>query len=230
VSVRGARMKTIFVTANDTGVGKTYVTAVLARKLLALGHSVEVLKCVETGVTAGAFGDAERVAACLLSCNVSLDRWNTRTFFRFSEPLVPVEAAGRAGIQLNFDTLVDAACCDSEWDWRIIEGAGGIAVPLENAACPRDWADFASAIKADHVVVVIENRLGAINQARLVAAYARSRQLKWAWWLNRARAAECSEGLLASNEQALHSLGSPLWGKTEYGDPIGTFVEPEWSV
>jgi dethiobiotin synthetase len=59
-------------------------------------------------------------------------------------------------------------------DVRLVEGAGGIAVPLTTASL--DWADLASAIDVTAVVLVVSDELGAINQARLVYHYFNTRQ------------------------------------------------------
>ena len=55
-------------------------------------------------------------------------------------------------------------------------------VPIEHNGC--DWADLARAIDVDWVIAVVDDRLGAINQSRLLAAYLKQRKLDFALWLN----------------------------------------------
>lgn len=204
-------MPSIFVTANDTGVGKTWVTATLARLLLAGGHCVEVVKAIETGVLDGEAGDAAFVRQELAHS----ERLSTRTLHTFSQPLAPVEAARLDGEVLSFDDLLAELRALPEVPWRIIEGAGGVAVPLEEGACPRDFGGLAMALAVDYVVLVVEDRLGAINQARLLAEYARQRDLNAGWWLN-AASADVPAAIRLCNRQTLECLDFPLWACQDY--------------
>ncbi|WP_309383616.1 dethiobiotin synthase [Cerasicoccus frondis] len=220
-------MPTIFISANDTGVGKTWVAASIARLLVGQGQAVHLVKPVETGVAQGGFGDAEFVSQALqdkvtLECKVS-----TQTLRRYSKPMAPVEAAQQDGEELRFDVLVNAVNDLPDDGWRIVEGAGGLSVPLEAGATPRDWADFAIAIKADYVVLVVGDRLGAINQARLLAHYAGAKGLPAGWWLNEAQADAAAEIRLI-NQDVLTQLAFPLWAVQDYGMELPRKLEAPW--
>jgi len=215
-------MPTIFVSANDTGVGKTWVTATIARRLLNAGRAVQIVKPVETGVAPTGAGDVEWVENALLG---RVERPAEASFFtlrRYTQPLAPVEAAKRDGQVLDFDELVAALNALPETGWRVVEGAGGLAVPLEEGASPRDWADFALAINADWTVLVVEDRLGAINQARLLAAWAHAHDLTGGWWLNQARRG-ADPAVSAVNRDTLSELEGPLWAVQSFDT-----LEPEW--
>ncbi len=146
-----------FVTGTDTDVGKTRVTAALAHALKADGL-VRIVKPVQTGLepdVAGDAHDAARLAGCAFAeiarYRLPADPWNA-ALAEGREP--PHVAKLAAHISAFSETLV-------------IEGAGGIAVPL-NAA--ETYADLARALDA-RTIVVVGLKLGCINHARLTLAF-----------------------------------------------------------
>ena len=203
-------MQTILVSGADTGIGKTRVTAALARELAATGASVQIVKPVESGARDPAHpGDADQAAALAgLPPSVAV------TLRRFAAAINPLDAATAEGGALGWDELLADYYRLPACDCRLVEGAGGLAVPLD--AGGRDWADFARAISADAVVLVVADRLGAINQSRLVLDYARSRGLHAGFWLNQVGGPPPAE-VAASTRAALMRLGLPLWGELAYG-------------
>ncbi|MFH1499294.1 MAG: dethiobiotin synthase [Verrucomicrobiota bacterium] len=202
-------MRTIFVTGTDTGVGKTRVTAALARLLTERDEAlVQLVKPVETGRVPGVGGDAE-FARSLVPCRSA----STHTLRRFAAPLAPLAAAAAEGAVFDFDELADECRALPACDWRIVEGAGGVAVPL--AGDGRDWLDFAAAINADVVVLVVPDRLGVINQARLAHAYAVQRGVTPVVWLNGFE--PVSPGVSASNREGLRAVGLAPLAETAYG-------------
>ncbi|GHB95033.1 dethiobiotin synthase [Cerasicoccus arenae] len=220
-------MPTVFITANDTGVGKTWVTTSVARILVRQGATVQVVKPVETGVASGEFGDAELVGAALQERVALQGKVTVHTLHRYALPMAPVESALREGATLDFDELVSELQALPNCDWRIIEGAGGLAVPLSTGETPRDWADFAQAIDADFVALVIEDRLGAINQARLLAHYAKAKSLNAGWWLNQPQP-NVPAAVREVNESALADLNFPLWAAQDYCAELPRRLEAPW--
>jgi 8-amino-7-oxononanoate synthase/dethiobiotin synthase len=203
-------MQTILVSGADTGIGKTRVTAALARVLAARGGRVQIVKPVESGARDAAhLGDAENAAALAgLPASVAV------TLRRYAAAISPLDAAAAEGGSLAWDEVVADYRRLPDCDWRLVEGAGGLAVPLE--ACGRDWSDFARAIGADAVVLVVADRLGAINQSRLVLDYARSRGLRAGIWLNQVGGPPPPE-VANSTRKTLAALGLPVWGELAYG-------------
>lgn len=220
-------MPTVFITANDTGVGKTWVTAAIARLLARRGAAVQVVKPVETGVLADGYGDAEWVAEALQEEVTLHGKVNCRTLQRFSQPLAPVEAAARDGGLLDAAMLADSLAELPDTEWRLVEGAGGLAVPLSSGANPVDWADFARDIEADYVVLVVEDRLGAINQARLLAHYAGAHGLNAGWWLNQVNSL-APDDVREINQQTLAELDFPLWGAQAFNAALPHYLEAPW--
>lgn len=206
-------MKTLLVSGNDTGVGKTWVVASLARSLSQSSASVQVVKPVETGVRADEPGDAQQaVHGCV--DNVSAHR-----FLAFPEPMAPVDAAHRAGQALGLHALGTAVNGLPVCDYRILEGAGGLAVPLEDSGA--DWRDLARMLAVDVLVLVVEDRLGAIAQARMLVEYAQRASLNAVLWLNQCQ--PCEPFVRQSNRRALARLAYPLVAVQDAGAS-----EPEW--
>jgi 8-amino-7-oxononanoate synthase len=196
-------MHTLLVTGSDTGIGKTHVVAALARQLAADGSRVQIVKAIETGTP------AEGDAACAqrLSGGAAAEFF---TLLNFAAPLAPATAAQMEGKEISFAALFDRLRALPPCDWRIIEGAGGIATPLDHTA--RDWADFAAALNVHATVIVVPDRLGAINQARLAYARAVHTGLHAGVWLNAVMPAEPS--VAASNRACLTQAGVPLWSQS----------------
>ncbi|MFM9000536.1 MAG: ATP-dependent dethiobiotin synthetase BioD [Opitutia bacterium] len=204
-------MRTVLVTASDTGVGKTHVAGLLVRRLSRLGRG-QAVKPVESGAGAGRPSDARRAAGRLA---------DAITVLSLPEPLAPLAAARRAGRRLTLASLVRGLRALPRAPFRIIEGAGGVAVPL--GADGSDWSDFAAAVRPGLVVIVVPDRLGAISQARTAYAYLRRRWRGPAGvWLNAVRAP--SAAVAASNREGLRAAGIPLLGESRRG--VARFVAP----
>ncbi|HXA14400.1 MAG TPA: dethiobiotin synthase [Opitutaceae bacterium] len=200
-------MRAILVTGSDTGVGKTHATAALARLLATGGARVQIVKPVETGATAGNEGDAAHAMRLAGGAGEAF------TLASFAAPISPAAAAALAGQKFSMEMLVERARALPSCDWRIIEGAGGIATPIDDRV--RDWADFAAALEVDAVVIVVPDRLGAINQARLACARAASAKLRAGVWLN--ATAPVGRDVANSTRAGLRAAGVPLWAEQAHG-------------
>src|SRR6185369_14389751 len=107
---------------------------------------------IETGRPEGGLdtGDAER-AREMAGVEARACTWES-----FAAPLSPAIAAEKEGRRVSVERLVSRVTEIPPCDWAILEGAGGIATPLDEDG--RDWADFGRAVGADHVVVVVPDR------------------------------------------------------------------------
>ena len=117
------------VTGTDTGVGKTVVTAALAARALASGRTVAMLKPAQTGTAAfqpGEISDAEMVRH-LAGPDVSIE-----SIAEYPDPLAPLAAAEVAGLPPVYlgDVLEAAAKLTESHDLVLVEGAGGLLVPM----------------------------------------------------------------------------------------------------
>jgi len=127
-------MKTLFVAGAGTDVGKTWVTAALARALIAAGRTVAVFKPVASGYDPAhpEESDAGRLLAALGRPPTPQNIHDVCPL-RFAEPLSPPAAARREGVILSLDDLVGscrARIQAAEADVLLIEGVGGLMSPL----------------------------------------------------------------------------------------------------
>jgi len=164
-------VKGLFVTATDTGVGKTVVTAGLARALAARGLSVGVCKPVQSGHAAGdPEGDAVRLRE-LAGVDDSLELVCP---YAFAAPLAPLVAARLEGRAVEAAVVLGCVAeLGSRHDVVLVEGAGGLLVPVGE-----DWTvvDLVAWIGFP-LLVVARPGLGTVNHTALTVAAARARGL-----------------------------------------------------
>ena len=188
----------LFVTGTDTGVGKTVVSRLLISGLRQRGVTVGVVKPVETGCLLGA--DGELIAAdatALWQANGQSLALEDVVPYRFVTPIAPAVAAMKEDRQIDFDFLADhIQRLSSECELLIVEGAGGLLVPLDEA---RTFADLAQHLEMT-VLLVVASRLGCINHAALTLEVFRHRGLDvLGYVLNEGLGGEPSDESRASN-------------------------------
>lgn len=157
--------KKLFVTGIDTGIGKTFVSSLL----LAAAHQafptekLAYLKPVQTGVTMDSGEmDADAVRATLVQAGVTMAQVELETTYCFEIPAAPTVADVDGEIELTHLAKRIAALSETT-DFLLVEGAGGLMVPMTNERllidCLAEWQI--------PTVLVTSPRLGAINQTLL---------------------------------------------------------------
>lgn len=205
--------RAIFITGTDTGVGKTFFTCALAGLLRSDGYQIGVMKPVETGcaVKDGQLfaDDAWRLKEAS-GCAEPMERICP---YRLPEPLAPSIAAERASARIDIDHLL-TVCRDigAKHDITLIEGAGGLMVPLVGSFT---YADFAGVAKLP-VIVVAANRLGAINHLLLTLEHARSKGLLVCGYLLNQMTAESSLATETNREALAGMTGVPCLGEIPF--------------
>jgi dethiobiotin synthetase len=159
----------VFVTGTDTGVGKTLVAAALARHLQSSGLDVGVMKPVETGVT-----DPDRPgsdAALLQWAADCSDDPELIAAYRLRAPLAPALAAEEESVRIDLAHIVETArSLSKRHDYTIIEGAGGLMVPLAGGLLVADLVLHLGL----PLLVVCRPGLGTINHTLLTVHAART--------------------------------------------------------
>ena len=102
----------------------------------------------------------------------------------------------------------------------MIEGAGGLATPIDEKGL--DWLDFAKNLPVDYLILVVENRLGVLNQARLLASRLGGCAIPCGLWLNETRSLDAITR--SANEQGISREILPVWATQRHGnlDPVET--------
>ena len=194
--------KGVFITGTDTGVGKTFFACKLAALLRDSGYRVGVMKPAESGCAEREGKLYPEDATLLKKASASQDPLDKICPYQFREPLAPNVAAQREGITLDIDRLIDVYNeISSTHDITLVEGAGGLMVPLLPSYT---YADFARVLKLP-VLVIAANRLGVINHLVLTLEHARCKGLSvLGYVLNRL---ESGASLAAeNNREALSTL------------------------
>jgi dethiobiotin synthetase len=160
----------LFITGTDTGVGKTVATAAIGWALAGTGRRVAVLKPAQTGVVADEAGDAEFVLAALNSTQAPA----TACPYRLRAPAAPLVAARAEGVRLDLARIRETFdALRASYDEVLVEGAGGLLVPLLESLT---MADLAATLGLP-VVIVARPGLGTINHTLLTVEAARARGL-----------------------------------------------------
>ena len=145
-----------FITGTDTDAGKTYVTSLLTRSLRKAGFDTVAMKPVSCG-------EPEDTKALLAAADNELSPAEV-THASYAAPLAPIEAALLEGRTFDPEEILSVFrrlknCRRS----LLVEGVGGWLVPL---APGYTTADLAKAMDLP-VLLVVRNRLGALNHTLL---------------------------------------------------------------
>jgi dethiobiotin synthetase len=171
------RKKCIFVTGTDTGVGKTIVAGGLVRLARRRGARAVAVKPVESGcsVRDGMLYPEDGVFLRNAAQNdISLDECAP---FRFSLPAAAARAAAAAGSNLYISDLEEHVRTVAEnADLTIVEGAGGLMVPIQDGFMIIDLLERLGC----RAVIVAKMQLGTINHTLLTLHALRQRQIETA--------------------------------------------------
>lgn len=151
-------MSVLLVTGTDTGVGKTVTTAALAAAARLAGIDVAVCKPVQTGTIEGDddLGEVRRLSGVT----------QLHGGWRYPEPLAPVAAARRAGMDLptRAQLVASVRAADRPGRLTLVEGAGGLLVDLgADGVTLRELAVDLGA----PVLLVVAPGLGTLNHTAL---------------------------------------------------------------
>ena len=169
-------MTTIFVTSSGTGIGKTYVTLKLIAELKASGRRVRALKPVASGFDAASPGDSDTGALLrALELEPTATNLDEVSPWRFAAPLSPDMAAARERRAIPFDALVThCRAAARRGDVTLIEGIGGVMVPLDGEHTVLDWI---AALEVP-TLLVVGSYLGTLSHSLTAAAALRERGAK----------------------------------------------------
>ncbi len=165
------RLKGVFVTGTDTGVGKTVIAGAIAMILKERGIAIDVFKPAATGCTRTPGGLISEDGAFLAACADSRRRLSCITPLRFCRALAPNVAASLEGAAVDLDLIFEEYTRMAETaDTVVVEGVGGIMCPLS--------AEFKvihfAAMTGLPLVIVAPPGLGMINHTLLTIHAARS--------------------------------------------------------
>ena len=171
--------RNIFITATGTDVGKTYVSALIVKKMRESGFNCGYFKPVLSGVT-------ESNGRLIESdCNYVIDTANIPTTaddcvaYWWKEAVSPHLAAERIGNNIDIQKITKKfEEKNDEYNYLLIEGAGGITCPLKlNNGEKYLLKDLIKELNTN-IIIVADGGLGTINSTLLTAEYAKNHNIK----------------------------------------------------
>lgn len=166
--------KRIFVTATNTDIGKTYTTLKLMDAYTSKGIAVGVIKLIETGVIDGVYPDGDILLAKLQECNSACSEFRVTDIVPISYELPAAPFIASEGKALDFTVLNSAIeKMEAVSDILIIEGAGGLLVPVDGNFMMIDLIPFFNAVG----LLVTHCALGCINDSMLSLGALQSRNI-----------------------------------------------------
>ncbi len=209
-------MRGIFVTGTDTGVGKTIVTGLLAKFLDDQGYKVITQKWVETG----SLGFSKDVSLHLKLINKKKhklrDHLSNISPYTFKFPSSPHLASSLERRKISIERIKRSfKYLEKVFDFVVVEGVGGALVPLNKRKLVIDLAKELNL----PVLVVVGNKLGAINHTLLTIEALKVRKMKIAGVVFNNLKDKASNIILKDNPKIIEAIsgkkssGSLPWTK-----------------
>jgi dethiobiotin synthetase len=216
-------MSAVFVTATGTDIGKTFITVALIRYMRAAGKAVHAIKPIVTGFDQVAWQHSDPAALlAALARPMTLQEVDGISPWRFTAPLSPDMAGRREGRAIAFAQVIEFCrnTMRSHPGVVLIEGIGGIMVPLDDNRTVLDWMS----VLRIPIVLVTGTYVGTISHTLTSLEVMARRNLDVA-----AVAVSESQASAASLEETLDSFRRFLDPIDVIGIPrlaAGTFEHP----
>lgn len=170
--------KNIFITATGTDVGKTYISALIIKKMRELGYNCGYFKPVLSGVKEK---DGKLVES---DCNYVVNTAKIPATaddcvaYWWQEAVSPHLASVRAKQEIDIDKIKQAYIKKQEqYDYLLIEGAGGITCPLRLQNGEKYLLKDLIKELGTSIIIVADGGLGTINSVLLTTEYAKNNNI-----------------------------------------------------
>ncbi|HEX4054824.1 MAG TPA: dethiobiotin synthase [Tepidisphaeraceae bacterium] len=194
----------LFITGTDTGVGKTLVAAAIANWFVRRGVRAAVCKPLATGCVHRREGLVSEDAEFLAHHAQAKFSLNTICPQRFAEPLAPAVAAQRAKQKIEWNAIDSAIqMMARQSDVLIVEGIGGILVPVDKQITVRDMAKWLGL----PAVIVARPGMGTINHTLLTVEALRQESIAVAGVVMNQYPPETPPAAEESNPRAIERWG-----------------------
>lgn len=194
--------KRIFVTATNTNIGKTYTTVKLLKEYASRGLRVGAIKPVETGVVDGVYPDGDLLFATLKELNPAFKELSVEDIVPLSYELPAAPYIASRGEAFDFAVVNEAIDKLEEiCDVLIIEGAGGLYVPVDGNFMIVDLISFFNATP----LLVTHCSLGCINDTLLSLQVLKNKNLSTVFAFN------CRE-----SDESFSTISEPFFRNNKY--------------
>lgn len=165
--------KIYFISGIDTDCGKTVVTGLLARYASGTGINVITQKMVQTGC-AGIAEDILEHRRIMGIAIQEVDEQMKTCPYIFKHPASPHLAAKMENAEISPDIIEQATAelCQS-YDLILLEGAGGLFVPLNETICIIDYLQA----RNYPLILVTSSKLGSINHTLMSLEICKKRNI-----------------------------------------------------
>lgn len=196
-------MRGVFITGTDTGAGKTVITGLLARYLLGKGYGVITQKWIQTG--AETFPPDIKSHLRLMKRRRShIENYLPHVSpysFRFASS--PHLAANLEGRKIKIEKIKRSyKFLSKRFDFIIVEGIGGVLVPFNEKKLV---IDAAKELRLP-VLIVADNKLGAINHSILTVEAIKNRNMKILGIIFNSRTPKANRIILKDNPRIIKKL------------------------
>lgn len=172
-------VKSVFVTATGTDIGKTYISGLLVKRMREMKYNCGYYKPALSGALRqndGSLlpGDCDFVVKI---SNLDIPASNCVSYC-FEEAVSPHLAANRLGVEISPDKIcADYRVLSKGFDYMVIEGAGGLACPFCITESKTILLPEIIKLLTSDIVIVADGGLGTINSVVLTVEYARLHNL-----------------------------------------------------
>ena len=171
--------KNIFITATGTDIGKTYVSALIVKKMREAGLNCGYFKPVLSGVV------AENNKLIESDCNyvvktakIPIEADDCVSYW-WEEAVSPHLASIRAHQTIDVEKIKnDFKKMQEKFDYVLVEGAGGITCPLKLNNGEKYLLNDLIKDLGLNIIIVADGGLGTINSILLTVEYAKQRNIK----------------------------------------------------
>ncbi len=171
--------KNIFITATGTDIGKTYISALIVKKMREAGFNCGYYKPVLSGVE---ISDGKLIKS---DCNYVIETAKIPTSaddcvtYRWEEAVSPHLAAQRAGERICINKILeDYQKASHKYDYLLVEGAGGITCPLRLSDKEKYLLKDLIKELGTNILIAADAGLGTINSILLTVEYAKANGIK----------------------------------------------------
>ncbi len=196
--------KGIFITGTDTGVGKTFVTLGLLNAFKEEGLNVCAMKPLETGCRSRHGKLIPHDALRLMKESGTKEQLDIVNPYRFKLPLAPAVAAEIEGVKIDKRRILTAyKHLLSKYDITLVEGAGGIMVPVYKKYL---FLDLIKDLNLPLIIVALPG-IGTINHTLLTIEAARRRGISVIGVIINYHSRIKGDISVRTNPKAIESLG-----------------------
>ena len=168
-------MRTIFISASGTDVGKTFVCRKLITELQQTDYRIRVLKPLASGFDRQAAASTD--SGLLLAAQglpLTDEQLDGISPWRYAAPLSPDMAAAQENKAIEFEPLLNFCRAPKDVDLTLIEGIGGVMVPIDERHTVLDWI---AALRAP-VLLVVGSYLGTFSHSLTALGMLRARGIR----------------------------------------------------